>query len=367
MTRKSNSSQIVSVDIDSTAASLRAVARAKMLKGDIGAISIDTCIFTGAGYRLEGGILKPLEQFKENGFQLIFSEVVISEIYRHMASQADEDKAALVSKLRGFGKSWLLPMDEQERVLKEIVGEKTGREIAQQRIKDFGSRTGFVLIRAKDNLDIDTLLKRYFNTKMPFESAGNKKAEFPDAISLLSLQGWAKKNGTSILFVTKDKGCQAFCSESDCLVAIEELDDALALIQERQKLLMEGLCKKIEHSFFQYASEDFWKKLTATIDNQIWDIDWVPQAESADYYESDMQSVDVLSVELMPSTSYSSLRAVELTQEEIVVQANAIIHIDATCHFSFSTKDAIDRDNGWNRRGLCFEEVTSPGRDITVV
>ncbi len=93
----------------------REAARNKVLNGSIGALSIDTCIFTEAGYRLEGGIFKTLEQFKGNAFALVFSEVTISEVHQHMAKKADDDKTALISTLRSFGKSWLLPQDEQLR------------------------------------------------------------------------------------------------------------------------------------------------------------------------------------------------------------------------------------------------------------
>lgn len=322
----------------------RDAARIKVLNGGIGAISLDTCIFTDAGYRLEGGIFKPLEQFKDNTFSLIFSEITISEVHQHMSRQAEEDKTALISKLRSFGKSWLLPKDEQVGTLEPLIGGRTGRTISAQRIKDFAARCGFILVKAKTTLDIDALLKGYFNTKAPFENAADKKSEFPDAIALLSLQGWAQQNKTSVLFVTKDKGCQKFCSETDCLLAIDELDDALALIQERQDYLTKELCKKVEQKFVHDGAEELLEKLRDAIDSQIWDIDWIPEAESADYYEPEMQSVEVLSADLAWSGVGPNLRAVEFTGDELVVQANINIEVDATCNFSFSTKDGIDHD-----------------------
>ena len=218
MSSKPSASSAASNSKEAEKSERREAARTKVLNGAIGAISLDTCIFTDAGYRLEGGIFKPLEQFKGNTFSLIFSEITISEVHQHMSRQAEEDKTAMISKLRSFGKSWLLPQDEQVRTLEPLIGGRTGRTIAAQRIKDFAARCGFILVKAKTTLDIDALLKVYFRTKAPFESAADKKSEFPDAIALLSLQGWARQKNTSVLFVTKDKGCQKFCSESDCLV-----------------------------------------------------------------------------------------------------------------------------------------------------
>ena len=319
-------------------------ARIKVLNGSIGAISLDTCVFTNAGYRLEAGIFKLLEQFKGNTFSLIFSEITMSEVHQHMSRQAEEDKTALVSKLRSFGKSWLMPQKEQERTLEALIDGRTGRIIAAQRIKDFVTRCGVIVVKAKTTLDIDYLLKSYFSTKAPFENVANKKSEFPDAIALLSLQGWAQQNKTSILFVTKDKGCQKFCSENDWLLAIDELDDALALVQKRQDYLTYDLCKKVEQKFSGAGAEELLEKIRDAIDNQTWDIEWIPKAESADYYEAEIQSVEVLSAELAWSSVGTKLRAIEYIGDELVVQANIRIEVDATCDFSFSTKDGIDRD-----------------------
>lgn len=322
----------------------REAACAKVLNGNIGAISIDTCIFADAGYRLEGGIFKTLEQFKGNSFSLIFSEVTISEVHRHMAKQADDDKMALISKLRSFGKSWLLPQDEQLRTIATLMGERTGRSIATQRIKSFAERCGLAIVRASKTLDVDVLLKSYFHTKAPFEGSADKKSEFPDAIALLSLQGWAHQNKTCVLFVTKDKGCQAFCSESDCLVAIDELDDALALIQERQKVLTLELCNKAEALFADEDEGDLLEKLRVAVDSQIWDVSWIPEAESANYYEPEMQGVEVLTAEFVLSGSSPKFRAVEYNGTELVAQATVSIEFDATCNFVFSAKDGIDKD-----------------------
>lgn len=322
----------------------RDAARTKVLNGSIGALSIDTCIFTDAGYRLEGGIFKTLEQFKGNAFSLVFSEVTISEVHRHMAKKADDDKTALISTLRSFGKSWLLPQDEQLRTTAALLAERTGRSIATERIKNFAQRCGISIVRASKALDVDALLKSYFHTKALFEGSADKKSEFPDAIALLSLQGWALQNNTSVLFVTKDKGCQAFCAESDFLVAIDELDDALALIQERQKVLTLELCKKAEALFADEDDGDLLEELRDAVDSQIWDVSWIPEAESADYYEPEMQSVDVLNAEFVWSGESPKFRAVEYNGTELVAQATVSIEFDATCNFAFSTKDGVDKD-----------------------
>jgi hypothetical protein len=322
----------------------REAARVRVLSGSIGALSIDTCIFTDAGYRLESGIFKTLEQFKDSDFRLVFSEVTISEVHRHMARQADEDKTALISKLRSFGKSWLLPKDDQEKTANALTGDRTGRTVATERIKTFSKRSGLAIVTAKKSLDVDALLKAYFRTKAPFEGAADKKSEFPDAIALLSLEGWAKQNNTSLLFVSKDKGCQAFCLESERLVAIDELDDALALIQERQKAITLALCVKAEALFDHDEEGALLDDLRSSIEANIWDINWTPQAESADYFEPEILEIEVLGIDFLQSGERPYFRAVEHSTTELVAQALVKVEFEASCNFSFSTRDGIDKD-----------------------
>lgn len=78
--------------------------KSKLLDGSIGAISIDTCIFSRASYRLDQGNLRRLEQFKGNAFRLIFSEVTLKEVMRHIAEHSEKEKSKFLIGLRGIAK-----------------------------------------------------------------------------------------------------------------------------------------------------------------------------------------------------------------------------------------------------------------------
>ena len=319
------------------------VAKAKLLDGTIGAISVDTCIFTETGYRLDTGILKHLEQFKGNAFQLVFSEITIREIRGHIVRDSEEARVKLISALRGVGKYWGVQSEKQELVVNELLGAKTAKDIALKRLQDFGSGCGMYLIEAKTTLDIPELLKRYFNTQSPFESSAEKKSEFPDAIALLSLQAWAKKNNTAVLFVTKDKGCKRFCAESEHLYAVDDLSEALTLIQERDAHCS-SLCKIIETKITKGDYPDLLENITSTINDRIWDIDWIPDASSSYYYEEELGEVEVVSGKFAGYQGLAELRAVDYRGDSLVVQTSIELKVDATCSFSFSVKDGFDHD-----------------------
>lgn len=319
------------------------IAKTKILDGTIGAISVDTCIFTEAGYRLDTGILKRLEQFKDNAFQLAFSEITIREIRGHIVRDTEEARVKLIGALRGVGKYWAVQSEKQEFVLTELLGAKTAKDIALKRLQDFGNRCGIHLVDAKTTLDIPELLNRYFNTQPPFESSAEKKSEFPDAIALLSLQAWAKKRNTSVLFVTKDKGCKAFCKASEYLYAVDDLREALTLIQERDAH-RSALCKIIETKIAKGDYPDLLESITSKINEHIWDIDWIPDASSSYYYDEELGEVEAVSGKFAGYQGLAELKAVDYRGDLLVAQASIEVVVDAACSFSFSMKDGFDHD-----------------------
>jgi hypothetical protein len=95
---------------------------------------------------------------------------------------------------------------------------------------------------------------------------GKKKAEFPDAISLLSLEAWAEANEKRILAVSGDKDWAAYAENSERIDVVSKLSDALAMLQEHaeeagefvQKLLadmQEGRREKMKAQFVSRLRE----------------------------------------------------------------------------------------------------------------
>lgn len=319
------------------------VAKAKLLDGTIGAISVDTCIFTANDYRLDKGVLKLLEQFKNNTFELIFSEITIKEVRSHIAKHSDEAKVKLRSALRDIGKYWQEQAGKEASVIDSLLGTDAVKEMATNKLKDFVSKCDATLIPAKTTLDIDELLKMYFDLQPPFESSAEKKSEFPDAIALLSLQVWAKKQGKAVLFVTKDKGCKSFCDVSDHLYAVDSLTDALSLIQQRDAHLS-TLCTTLETAINNGKYPDLIDRIEATIADDIYSIDWMPEADASYYYDSELEDVELISATFNGAHGQPEFSIVDYRDDMLVVQVSMQIEVDASCNFTFSVKDGIDHD-----------------------
>lgn len=317
-------------------------AKSKLLDGSISAISVDACIFTENGNRLGHGVLKRLEQFKGKPFQLVFSEVALREVHAHLTTEGEAARASLNSAIRSVGKHWELKADK-DALLNGILGAESARDLATKKMKNFVERCGALVLEAKDFVEVHHLLDRYFKTHPPFERSDEKKSEFPDAIALLSLEKWAKKIGTCVLLVTKDKGCKRFCDESSSLFVIDDLAEALLLIQERDSHLT-GLCTAIEANIRADRYPDLLADMEESIGRNIWDIEWTTEADAPYYYEDDLQDVELVRLTYPGSQGSPLVRPLDYDGETLVVQSSVTADIRATGTFAFSVKDGIDHD-----------------------
>lgn len=318
-------------------------AKTKLLDGTIGAISIDTCIFTTNDYGLDKGVLKHLEQFKGNTFELIFSEITIKEVRGHIAKRCDEAKVKLRSALRGIGKYWQEHAGQESLVIDNLLGTEPIKDLTSNKLKDFITRCGASLVKTKTELDIDELLKMYFDLQPPFEFSADKKSEFPDAMALLSLQSWAIKHHKAVLFVTNDHGCIRFCERSDHLYPIDSLTNALSLIQQRNEHLS-ILCNTLESLISSGKYPDLINLIEIAISDDIWSIDWMLEADSYHYYEAELEEIDLASTAFAGPDWRPKFSVVDYRDDMLVVQVTMQIELDTLCNFNFSVKDGFDHD-----------------------
>lgn len=317
--------------------------RASILDGTIRAISVDTCIFDASGLRLEHGQLKQLESLAASGFRLVFSEMTLKELRGHLIRKTEEARSSLQKGLAESVNYWALPDARRHQLYEEIVGNADFKGKAETRLAAFLERCHAESIGVRENLDVDKLIASYFEPKAPFESTKDKKSEFPDAIALLSLESWATREHTSILFVTKDHGCQTYCRTSARLTAIDDLGTALTLVQERNAHTRQ-LTDLVAQRIGQGAYQNFIADLTERISENLQYFDFIPEATSAFYYDAEIDGayVDGASPEVTEGTVV--LNPVGYVDDMLTVQGNVKVDLAVDGVFSFSVKDGIDRD-----------------------
>src|SRR5690349_13195938 len=79
------------------------------------ALSLDTCIYERDGYRLEGGRLKHLEQFREFPSTFLMSDVVKREVLTHMVTKTIAARDALRRSMAEVGDHWRADEGEQSK------------------------------------------------------------------------------------------------------------------------------------------------------------------------------------------------------------------------------------------------------------
>lgn len=320
--------------------------REAVLDGRIGAISIDTCIFVELNYGLEYGNLKQLYQFRGSDFKFVLSDIVIGEMRKHMLANAESSVTKLNAALGSVGKTWGVDKATRAQASELLFGGKSKEAAMDIRLREFFHQTG--VSSAESNLPgiLERVLRLYFGNEPPFEGRQEKKAEFPDAFTLISLEEWAKKRGTALLLVTKDKGVIQYCLNqppgATLIYVATDLSQALALIQDRDVEIRRKADQAVADMLagkYGHVESDIEDALASN----IWDIDWHVTAHSPVYFEDELEELVIseITLKLQDGKSY---RPVGFREGVLTVQTAMKVKLDATCDFHFSTIDGIDRD-----------------------
>ncbi|AMP39254.1 PIN domain-containing protein [Ralstonia solanacearum] len=316
----------------------------QILAGEITALTIDTSIFEKNGLALESGLLAQLEQFRESDFELVIANTVASEVKRHLAKNATEATKALRTALTHTAKHRALSVAHQEELTaltRLAVADDDAR--ARKRFDDWAHRAGADVIHEDSFASIGEVMRRYEAGEPPFAETGEKKQEFPDAVALSTLEGWAEDRDTRILAVAHDKDWQRYGAQSKRLVVVDDLADALATIQ--------GLGAAREPAVrlaTLFVAGDAVGLRTAVLEaarNQVDKFEFRVEADSQFAVEDEGIEATVEDIGLdIPDATGTTLDTISHDDGQAVIKVSgtASLHIEA--HFSFEKFDSIDRD-----------------------
>lgn len=187
-------------------------------------------------------------------------------------------------------------------------------------------------------MSVSELLKKYFSNAAPFLESGKKKNEFPDAIVLMAVEEWAKKNAKSVLAIAKDDDWSRYCESSVNIDCIGELSDGLAMFNKANApyAFLTKLESELDTGKAQYFPDGVAAKLETELDGFTPDQD----AESYLYWEPEGSNGWFESFHLITH----ELRIIESDEEYIVLECKAEITVEAEGEFSLSVHDSIDGD-----------------------
>ncbi len=302
------------------------------------AITFDAQTIHSNSFHFDGGLLAQLKQFQKGPPQVVVSEIVVREVLKSLIDKARAAKDSVESahkKAVDYGlRSADMPVHPN--------GEPDFRAISRARWQAYLNDIGAMVLPV-DDVSVRDLTRLYFSPAPPFSASGKKKNEFPDAIALLSLEGWAKNNGKRILAVSADGDWEKYATGSDSIDVVLDLGEALASLQKHaeeaaavaQRLLVEIASKKDSK-----RREIFEDLLSVEISGHGFDGD----AESSYYTEVDQVEVSYTGFSFLGDEVDNNFRVVQYDRSRIVIESDLVVNVVAEGGFSLSVYDSIDKD-----------------------
>lgn len=326
--------------------------KAKIADGSISALTIDTNVFDKYGCNLDFAIFRRLDQFAGSAVAVLFSEIIVREVMRHIAEEAAETQRALKKALLAHGKRWKIDPAEVAPVA-SYRAEDDSAVVADEQFEIFrGAVNGVVVPALGMNDRTHEILDRYFSVITPFENKDAKKNEFPDAFALMSLEAHAQREGMSILCVSADKGWADFCAESERLVCIADLNQALSFFNESGRLVAEAAINLLRAG----QTEEMTSAIESAIEYRLDDVDFNADGWSSVEFETEPLSATLQSVDWEAAGA-----PVVIAADDDVVTFTTLVaaRVSFEASFRFEVRDSIDRDYV----SLGSEDVS---KDVTV-
>lgn len=310
---------------------------------DYGAITIDTSIFDEKGLNLESGILKTLEQFNGKPSHLVMSEIIIKEVHAHLKKKARDARFSMIKAIRE-SKASLLADDENAQVAtKALIPTIDDSDVAKTRLEVFVRNSGAEIVPATGRVELDEIIKKYFNAEAPFQDSGKKKNEFPDAIALMSLESWAKERKTKVLSVSTDPDWKRFAETSSYIDVIKDLAKAVSTFQPQSSAV--DFCTKVSKLLPSGEPEELYQLIEHYLSDQVSEVEIYPEASSQFSFEADFVEVVLNSFEFVTREDGSALlQPVQGQSNILIVEAKVIVVASASTTFSLAVYDSIDKD-----------------------
>lgn len=187
-------------------------------------VFIDTQSFVKSGLHFDGPAFKSFRKYCESGELFHMSTSVVEREVKSQIEASVKDALSAINTFRRKARLLASLDDAQIKGLFEKIPEEDIYQKSNDVFDEFmnGCSTG---ILEADGVDTEELLSLYFERKPPFGS-GKKKAEFPDAISVLSLKS-GLEDDEKIYIVSEDGDLKAYCDSDPQFISIESLDKLL--------------------------------------------------------------------------------------------------------------------------------------------
>lgn len=326
-------------------------------EGGLFAISIDTAAFDGKRKSFQNAVLRRLDQFQERDIQVVIVDVIAGEMKAHLRDEAVETQRALKKALRAHTNRWRREAPEGEEAA--LLIDADAAKFAQAELDEFLAHVHGKVITAGDTPEAVTkIFDRYFAEEPPFGSADKRKSEFPDAFALLRLDAYAAEQGKTLICVSPDKGWIEYAAQSDHLICVGRLEDALALFNAADKHLADAIVE----TWRQSEGGEFIEDVSRAFEYRLDDLDFDIEGHADVSFEAEPLSA-VLQFVSPHSIGQPTVIAVDGETVTFTVRVEALVGFEAL--FSFYVTDSIDKDDVSLGSEEAYVEKTLPF-DLTI-
>ena len=326
-------------------------------EGGVFAISIDTAIFDGKLRNFENAVLRRLDQFSERDIGVVIVDVVAEEMKAHLRDDAVATQRALRKALRAHTNRWRREAPEGEDTVLALNADAAS--FAKAEFDGFLKRVNGEVISAGDTPEaVQQVFRRYFAEEPPFGSADKRKSEFPDAFALLRLEALAAKQGKALICVSPDKGWIEYAAQSDHLICIGRLEEALALFNAADQHVADAIVEM----WRQGKGGAFIDEISNAFEYRLDDLDFDIEGRADVSFEAEPLGA-VLQHVPPQRIGQPTVIAVDGETVTFTVRVEAVVGFEAS--FSFYVTDSIDRDEVSLGSEEAYVEKTLPF-DLTI-
>jgi hypothetical protein len=232
-------------------------------------VFLDTEVFVRFGFKYSSTPFKALIDLIGNGrLKLVITDIVVREVEARIEKAVSEAAAAhkrFSKEARVLGSSTL---DGIPSKVEKVDEEAVAKNLKENFHKFLADNKAITI--ATNEVALDDVMDDYFAGKAPFDTA-DKKAEFPDAITVKALADWGESEGAQILVVSGDKGVGAACEPVEWLIENETVQEMLndvandneklanfirAQVQDREEEITKQVIEEFEDRYFFVADEN---------------------------------------------------------------------------------------------------------------
>lgn len=298
-------------------------------------ITFDTQTVISNGYAFHSGLLESLKSLREHPIKVVVTDVVKNEIKKH-TSRFYQD---LIQKNNDSNRK------NHEHGLLDAIPKKTflpkqAGEIAETKLNEYLRSLNCSILEI-DSVSLVEVMERFYRSDPPFSKGGDKKNEFPDAISLLTLNHYATKNNYRILAISGDKDWVRFAADNEHFDLVKDVSEALNLINKHREEAY-NVVEKVLQSLIAGEPEETYQQIDALLSDQISMEFPLIEASSSFYFDYNDVYLEFSHFYLVDDQFKMLEISNDLTSFKIEVEA--IINYTASATFSFSAVDHIDDD-----------------------